>query len=115
MTAVWEHHPASVRDVLESLGEDTSWAYSTAKTVLVRLADKGALRMTKKGNTSLFEPLVSREQAQRSALKTLLDRAFDGTLGSLVHHLVGDEKLSPKDRRELKKLLDETSPRSRKK
>ncbi len=107
MNVVWEHHPAAVRDVLEALESDTSWAYSTVKTMLARLVDKGALSVRKRGNTSLFDPLVSRHEARRSALMTLAERAFGGGFGSLVQHLLADEHLSPKERDELRTMLSE--------
>ncbi|MEM7587331.1 MAG: BlaI/MecI/CopY family transcriptional regulator [Acidobacteriota bacterium] len=105
MNVVWEHHPAAVREVLERLGSETSWAYSTVKTMLGRLVDKGALAVHKKGNTSLFEPLVSRHEARRSALRTLAERAFGGAFGSLVQHLLADDRLSAEERAELRSML----------
>jgi BlaI family transcriptional regulator, penicillinase repressor len=107
MNAVWQRSPASARDVLERVRTQTGWAYTTVKTMLERLAEKGALRARKHGNLSLYEPLVSREQARRSALRSLLDRAFDGALGSLLQHLVAEERLSRRDREKLARLLDE--------
>lgn len=111
MKVVWERHPASVRDVFEALQGDKGWAYSTVKTMLTRLADKGALEMGKRGNVSLFEPRVSANDAKRSALRTLLNSAFDGTFGSLVHHLFAEEKLSRRDREELSAMLSKESQR----
>jgi BlaI family penicillinase repressor len=107
MNAVWQRSPASARDVLGRVGAQTGWAYTTVKTMLERLAEKGALRARKQGNTSLYEPLVTREQARRSALRSLLDRAFDGALGSLLQHLVAEERLSRRDREKLARLLHE--------
>lgn len=107
MNAVWEGAPASVRDVLERTEPETGWAYSTVKTLLERLADKGALEVRKRGNTSYYEPLVTRPEARRSALRLLLDKAFDGAFGSLLQHMVAEEKLSKRDRRELSSMLDE--------
>ena len=105
MRVVWKRHPASVRDVFEALEPDTSWAYSTVKTILSRLAEKGAVSVTKRGNASLFAPTVSAGDARRSALKALLDRAFDGTFGGLVQHLADEGDLSDRDRSELAELL----------
>ena len=107
MTAVWTSHPAAVRDVLEALPADTGWAYSTVKTMLARLVDKGALAMSKRGNTSLFEPLISRQEARRSAVRSLAEKAFGGAFGSLVHHLLDEEKLSGRERAELREMLRE--------
>lgn len=105
INVVWERSPASARDVLEQTEAATGWAYTTVKTLLSRLVDKGALRMRKRANTSFYEPLVSRKDARRSAVRSLLDRAFDGTFGSLLQHLVSDEKLSKKDRERLATML----------
>lgn len=107
MQAVWQHSPASARDVLERVVDDTDWAYSTVKTVLARLVEKGALREQKRANTSLYEPLVTREAARREAVRSLLDKAFDGTFGSLVQHMVSAEKLNKREREKLARMLSE--------
>ena len=112
MTVVWARQPASVRDVLESLEDDTGWAYSTVKTILTRLAEKGALSVRKRANTSLYAALISQREARRSALRSLIDRAFDGTFGSLVHHVLDEERLSNKDRAEIRALLAEVEGKS---
>ena len=108
MNAVWDQSPVSVRDVHDQVIEDTGWAYTTVKTILVRLVEKGVLRVHKRANTSLFEPIITRKQARRSAVRSLVDRAFDGTLGSLFPHRVADEKLSRRDRERLNTLLEGT-------
>ncbi len=107
MDVVWAQSPASARQVCEALVAETGWAYSTVKTLLTRLAGKGAVTFTMRANTRWFEPALSRTRAQRSALKSLLDRAFDGTFGSLVHHLTQEEHLSPEDRATLESIARE--------
>ena len=106
MEALWERSPATVRDVLGRLAPGTGWAYTTVKTILERLAAKGAVRRRQHERAGWFEPAISRKKARRSAVRSLLDRAFDGAFGSLLHHLVSEEKLSPRDLRRLKELLD---------
>lgn len=107
MNIVWESSSVSARDVLERVGTETGWAYTTVKTILDRLVEKGALRVRKRANTSLYEPLITRRKARRFALHSLLDKAFDGAFGSLLQHLVAEEKLSKKDRTILAAMLDE--------
>jgi predicted transcriptional regulator len=107
MNAVWDRAPASAREVLGAIGPAKGWAYSTVKTMLARLAEKGALRVSKRGVASVYEPAVSREEARRSALRGLLERAFDGTFGALVQHMVAQEKLSRRDREALAAMLEE--------
>jgi len=107
MKIVWHRSPASARDVLDGVAAETGWAYTTVKTILNRLVEKGALQESKRAHTSFYEPCITQEQARRSALRSLLERAFDGTLGSLLQHLVAEEKLSKKDRARLAAMLQE--------
>lgn len=107
MTALWDGAPASAREVLQRVERDTDWSYSTVKTVLARLVEKGAVREEKRGNTSLFEPRVSRVAARREAVRSLLDKAFDGTFGALVQHMVASERLNKRERAKLARLLIE--------
>ncbi len=107
MNEVWRRSPVSARDVLEAVEGETEWAYTTVKTILSRLVDKGALHVRKRANTSLFQPRISREKARRSAVKSLLEKAFDGTFGSLVQHMMTEERLSARDRKKLAAMLAE--------
>jgi BlaI family transcriptional regulator, penicillinase repressor len=106
MKVVWNRVPASARDVLEVLEPKTSWAYTTVKTLMNRMVEKGILKARLRANTTLYEPLVSREEARRSAVSVLVDKAFDGAFGPLMHFLVSEERLSEEDRREVLRLLE---------
>lgn len=107
MNALWRQSPASVREVMTVLPNDNDWAYSTVKTLLTRLTEKGALQASSRGNSKLYTPLISRRDARQADLQAMLARAFDGTFGSLVHHLVDQETLSDKQRAALQELLDQ--------
>jgi BlaI family transcriptional regulator, penicillinase repressor len=106
MRAVWARGPASARDVLEAVTAETGWAYTTVKTLLARLVEKGALSERKRANQSIYEPLVTARTARVAALRALVDRAFDGVFGSLVQHLVAEERLSDRDRAALRAMLE---------
>jgi BlaI family penicillinase repressor len=107
MNALWDKHPARARDIVEMLPSSVNWAYTTVKTMLDRLVEKKAVSKSKKGNAGLYEPRLSRRQARRTALKLVLDRAFDGAFGPMMHFLVEDEKLSAGQREEIIKILFE--------
>ena len=105
MNALWKHHPATVREVMERLPTKKKWAYTTVKTMLTRLTAKEAVSERKIGNTCIYKPLVSLKKARQSAVWDLLNQAFDGAVEPLLHFLVAEKKLSTKQRRELKALL----------
>lgn len=112
MNALWEKHPARARDIFEQLPATVNWAYTTVKTMLDRLVEKKAVSKSKRANAGLYKPLLSRRQAQKTALRTVLDRAFDGAFGPMMSFLVEDENLSVSER---KKLIEILSGKSRNK
>ncbi len=113
MDAVWAHRgPVSAREVLGAVGEETGWAYTTVKTMLDRLVEKGAVGAERAGKTTRFQARVTRRVARRAAARSLLDKAFGGAAGPLVHHLVRSERLSLEEREELRRMLDDTEAAS---
>lgn len=107
MNALWAKHPATAREVMEHLPAGIQWAYTTIKTMLNRLSEKKAVSEAKQGNTSVYDPLLSQRKARISAFRSLVDQAFDGAMGPLVHFLVEEKQLTPKQQAELAKLLQE--------
>ena len=105
MKALWEKHPATAREVAERLPTGVSWAYTTIKTMLSRLADKKAVSERKQGNTSVYKPLITQIKARRSAFRSLLDQAFDGAVGPLMHFLVEEKQLTDKQKDQLIEIL----------
>jgi BlaI family transcriptional regulator, penicillinase repressor len=105
MNALWAKHPATAREVMERLPAGVQWAYTTIKTMLTRLVEKQAVSESKQGNTSVYGPLVSQRKAQISAFRSLVDQAFDGAMGPLVHFLVEEKQLTAKQKKELATLL----------
>ena len=105
MNALWDSHPAKARDISRRLPKGVNWAYTTIKTMLSRLAEKRAVQESKQGNVSIYEPILSRREARQSALRIVLNQAFDGAFGPLMHFLLEDQKLSATQRRELMEIL----------
>ena len=106
MNCLWQRHPATARGIAERLPRDVKWAYTTIRTLLARLVDKGAVREYKEGITSRYEPLLQQEDAQRSAFRTLMNQAFDGAFGPLMHFLVNDQVLTEGQRQALIEALE---------
>ncbi|MEM6673343.1 MAG: BlaI/MecI/CopY family transcriptional regulator [Planctomycetota bacterium] len=107
MQAVWSSDaPVTARDVHADVEEETAWSYSTVRTLLTRLAEKGALSEAKSGKHLVYEAALERRAARHSAVRSLVDKAFGGTFGSLVQHLANEERLSARDREELARLIE---------
>ena len=106
MNALWERHPATAREVSERLGENNKWAYTTIKTMLTRLVAKSALSERKRANTSVYEPLITRNRARRSAVASLIDHAFDGAVEPFLGFVAKNSRLSDEQRRELLEAIE---------
>ena|SRR5688572_14533930 len=104
--ALWRGEPASARELLERLHGETSWAYTTLKTMLTRMQQKGLVRARLRGKTTLYEPALPRERSQQSALRALVERVFEGAAGSALAQLVEPEDLSAADRKRLQGWID---------
>jgi predicted transcriptional regulator len=102
--ALWRRGKATSRELLEELAAE-NWAYTTLKTMLTRMEEKGFVRSKPLGNAAQYEPLLARGEAQRSALRTLIERVFEGAAGPLLAHLAEEERLSAVERAELEQKL----------
>ena len=98
MNALWEEYPAIAREIEGRLPPETNWAYTTIRTMLARLIEKGAVSEHKRGNLSFYEPVLTKRKARMAALASLADDAFDGAFGPLMHFLIDEESLSPDQR-----------------
>ena len=107
MNVLWERYPTTARGIAERLPQEVNWAYTTIKTLLSRLAKKGVVKESKKGNISIYEPVLTRMNARRNAIKDLANQAFDGAFGPLMHFLQENQKLPAKQKQELMQALKE--------
>lgn len=108
MRALWAHHPATASEILKRLtATDPSWHPKTAKTLLARLVQKGAVGFEAKGRTYVYKPLVSEHDCVASASDSFLDRVFGGSLKPLLAHFVQAQQLTKADLEELRRLLED--------
>ncbi len=63
---IWELGTATAKDILTRIlsDPDRELAYASVMTVLTRLTHKGWLKAQKQGKTFLWQPLVSKQEAQ---------------------------------------------------
>lgn len=107
MDVLWRRAPLAAEDVVEALGDSRRWQEPTIKTLLNRLLKKGAIAAQKDGRRYLYSPVLRREEWVRDESAGLLDRLFDGRVAPLVAHFSRQRKLSAKDIRELRALLEQ--------
>lgn len=113
MEIIFSLGQASVFDVLDALPDPPS--YSAVRTVLRLLEEKGQLKHRKSGRKYIYLPTVAPAQARRSALTSLLNTFFDGSVELAVASLLDlkAKKLSDPDLDRLEHLIDEARERGK--
>lgn len=107
MRILWDHGEASVGEIVNALTERPKPAYNSVLTLLRILEKKGYLKHRKAGRAFVFVPVVDRAHASRSALKTLVNRFFEGSTRLLMLNLLEDDQLSPDELRQLKQRIEQ--------
>lgn len=97
MEQLWAS-PSTLMELVHALEQDPpGWAKSTTATMVRRLEAKGLVRHEDAGRAKTFMACVSREEAAMAETRSLLDKAFDGSVGLLMNTLVRRENLSKAD------------------
>lgn len=108
MNILWTRGPSSVREIAAALSEEKPTAYTSAQTMCKILAEKGYASFSKAGRAFIYKAEVSKNEAQRGALKTMLDQFFGGSPQVLAQHMMQENDLSSADLDELQKLIDQS-------
>jgi predicted transcriptional regulator len=89
MDALFRRGRATAAEVMADLPGEPS--YSTVRTQLRVLEEKGHVRHEDDGVRYIYTPVVRRQSARRSALRHLVDTFFDGSAEKTVAALLGGE------------------------
>jgi BlaI family penicillinase repressor len=111
MKVVWDKQPCAAGTVQEALAKKRDRAYSTVKTTMDRMAEKGFVEIEKIRNLQLFHSCISEVDAKRGEFRKMLKRAFDGALTPMMQFLIEHEGLSKKQASQLRKLVNKAENR----
>jgi BlaI family transcriptional regulator, penicillinase repressor len=89
MDILYRRGSATAGEVMEDLSGHPN--YSTVRTQLRVLEEKGHVRHEERGLRYVYEPAVPRSSARKSALRHLVDTFFDGSAEGAVAALLGGE------------------------
>jgi len=108
MEALWSAgHPLTAAEAADRIGSDRDWSLATVKTMLSRLATKGAVQHKEDGRRFLYSPAVKREAYVGSESRRFVERLFGGRLSPLVAHLAEGDALDDEDIAAIEALLKE--------
>ena len=112
MEIIWAQSPISGNQVAEQLSEKHDWHMRTVKTMLGRLARKGALSYQKDKKSYLYSPVIERKNYIQHVSSRLIQRLFKGDNSLALTHFVESSDLSAKDIDDLFALLKQKQEKS---
>ena len=104
MEALWAG-PRTLMELVRELGATAGWAKSTVTTMVRRMEAKGLITYDAPGRAKLFRAAVAREEVVAAETESLLERAYQGSVGLLVNALAEQQQLSRSDIDELYAIL----------
>jgi BlaI family transcriptional regulator, penicillinase repressor len=110
MRVLWAKSPATSKDVIAALDEETRWNPKTVLTLINRLVDKGAVGFTKEARTHLYFARVGERDCVRVESRSFLERVYGGAVQPMLAHFVEETTLTKQDIADLRRILDEKKP-----
>ncbi|MBE1296214.1 MAG: BlaI/MecI/CopY family transcriptional regulator [Rhodobacteraceae bacterium] len=107
VTVIWETGGGTVRDILAELNKVQERAYTSVATVLKIMEQKGFLTSERADRSLVYRPAVPKAEYQKTSLKNLSSKLFNGAPAALVARLVDDEDVSDEMLEEMRALLEE--------
>ena len=92
MELLWEA-PRTLMELVNTLSKTVCWSKSTVTTMVRRMTEKGLVDYDTDGRTKIFRAAVSRENVVAQETDSLLNRAYQGSLGLMLSTMVNHKRL----------------------
>jgi predicted transcriptional regulator len=108
LQVLWDRGPATIRQLTDALYPGGGTAqYGTVQKLLERLEAKKYVHRQRDAAAHVFAAAVGRDEMIGRRLEDVAAKLCGGSLTPLLTHLVRTRKLSARERRELRELIDE--------
>ena len=106
---LWQLKTATVQAVCDALPPGRTIGYATVQTLLRRLEKKGYITHNLVGRAYVFAPLVHQQRVIGTAVRTFLDKLFDGDPAPLMQYLAENNEISLKDIEKLRNIVQDSA------
>jgi BlaI family transcriptional regulator, penicillinase repressor len=105
LRVLWRRGPSTVRQVHEALNAIKKTGYTTVLKFMQIMHEKGLVSRDETPYAHVYQARLPQEQAQRTLVSDLLDRAFEGSMSRLVLQALSTRKATPEELSEIRKIL----------
>jgi len=105
LRVLWERGPSTVKAVHQVLEGTRKTGYTTVLKFMQIMVDKGLLTRDETSFAHVYQARIPQEQAERSLVADLMDRAFDGSMSRLIMRALAAKRATPQELAEIRKIL----------
>jgi BlaI family penicillinase repressor len=105
LRTLWKQGRLSVREVHDQLQETYGWAYTTTKTMMDRMVEKGLLNRESFHGVFLYKAMITRPAGLARMIQFFADRVLEMDVGSVVSLFARSKALTPEEIEQLNDLL----------
>jgi predicted transcriptional regulator len=105
LRVLWQRGPSTVRQVHGALNDAKKTGYTTVLKFMQIMTEKGLVSRDEAPYAHVYQALLPQQQAQRTLVTDLLDRAFGGSMSGLVLQALSARKASAGELAEIRKIL----------
>jgi len=114
LQVLWEGGAATIRQLTDRLyPEGRAAHYATVQKLLERLEGKGCVSRDRGGAVHVFAAAVGRGELIGRKLQSVAEQLCGGSWTPLLTNLVQSRRLSARDRKALRELIDEIDQKPR--
>jgi len=107
LQVIWKKGQCTVRDVHEELTKSKDAGYTTTLKLMQIMHDKGLVERDTTAKTHLYKALITREEAQKTALDKIISTVFKGSTSDLVIQALGNHRASKDEIDAIKNYLQQ--------
>lgn len=106
MEILWEKKKIFMKDILEAYPEPKP-AATTIATLLKRMQNKELVGYTLYGNSREYYPKIEKGEYFKEEMTSMIDRFFNSSVTQFASFFTSNAKLSQKQLKELRDIIDE--------
>lgn len=113
MKILWKLPNSIVNDIVKDKSlEEQNWSYSTVKTLLRRLVDKGVVDVDKSiANSFRYKAAIKEQDCKVKEANNFLQKVFEGSLSMFVSTLAKGSNLTEQERENLIDMISKMEER----
>ena len=103
---LWDCDSATAREIHNRILETRETNYSTTVKMLSVMLEKELVRRDDSIRPQRFRAATTQKRTQTKLLKDLVQKAYDGSMGSLVLQALSSKKATKEELAEIREMLD---------